>query len=162
MCHESSLISAVFVFRGRLYHLMLPYKERLMGINGEKRQKKQPTFSSLLLLCKYVTGGVLHLADAPSLLDFAISPLSSLARVCKWRFFFLFKIRYIQNWRILSPGLKRTTLSPPVRPALLHLCWLAGGHDWRHLDSDVFFFTYLFAVTAGPLVTLVLIADIFF
>lgn len=36
---QSSLISAFFVFRERLCHLMLPYEQGLMGINGEERLK---------------------------------------------------------------------------------------------------------------------------
>lgn len=47
----------------------------------------------------------------------------------------------------------KNPLSAPERPALLHLCWLARGHDWRLQ-------IYLFAVAAGPLLTPDLIADI--
>lgn len=55
-------------------YLMLPHEVRRRGINGEERRKKNN-----LPLCPRA----LHLAGAPSLLDFAISPSSLLARVCK-------------------------------------------------------------------------------
>lgn len=62
---------------------MLSHEERLMGINGEERERGNLPSHPFFCLCMCPTGGTLHLAGAPLRLNFAISVLSLQACVCK-------------------------------------------------------------------------------